>query len=288
VIASGVLPLVRLLDEAMRLARRLLRPVYPSAAVATVAGQVLVVVCQFVYTRQLEVGGCGAAVAFLGLMLVFVALTMLPYVAMGAAATAAAAGEEVSMARCWRFTVRGRTLGTLILAGLAVGLSYLCCFVPILYVAPMLAVTVPAMVAEGRVWGDALRRSAELTRFNPRRRLVGDGISRGFVVLLVTSLVSGLFSLPTQMPFQALILLRTFRDLGSEEAMAATMTDPTTLWLQVGGGVLGALAATLAGLFTSSALALLFFDLRRRREAPDLERGIAAIDGGRPAAEAAP
>lgn len=63
----------------------------------------------------------------------------------------------------------------------------------------------------------------------------------------------------------------------------ALLYDARWLWFQVPATLLGSLAQSAVVLYLSFGMALLYFDVRRRREGDDLE---AALDelGGRPPA----
>jgi hypothetical protein len=197
---------------------------------------------------------------------------------MTAAAVDVVAGRPVDLRRSWRFILRPRAIGTLLLAGLVIGVAAVCCFFPVFYVAPMLCLVLPAMVDEGRFGFAALARSTELTRYNPGRALIDNPITRAFLLFVFGWSLSALFSLPTQMPFVAVKMVLQFRNIGLEQASRFDPGDPLWLWLDVPGAVLGGLASAFAALFITMALALLFFDCRWRREGSDLEAAIEAVE----------
>jgi len=278
-VVAGPLPLRLLLDEAIRLGRRHWRDVYLPTAGVFVATSVVAVLAQFMLFRGLAGSQNVFAGCLAGLIaLPAVALGWLAQGAMTVAAVDVVAGRPVDLRRSWRFIVRPRVLGTLLLAGLAIGVSFLCCFFPALYVAPMLSLALPAMVEEGRFGFAALGRSAELTRYNPSRAFVDNAITRAFLLLVFGWFLSALFSMPTQMPFMAAKMVLQIRNVGLEEASGFDPGDPLWLWLDVPGAVLGGLASTLAALFITMALALLFFDCRWRREGSDLEAALEAVE----------
>ncbi|MFP3939930.1 MAG: hypothetical protein ACLF0P_06465 [Thermoanaerobaculia bacterium] len=218
------------------------------------------------------------------------AVSWLVYCAVGAAATDAVAGRPVAAWDRLRFVLRPGPLGTLLLSGVLVGISYLCCVVPVLYVAPLLSLTVPALVEEDRRGLDAVGRSANLIRYNPQRRFLANPLTKAFVLFLVTALISVLVSLVTTAPFQIAQQWSVLRDLGAAEAAAP---PEWTLWLQVPGAAVNAFVSTAVVLYATFGFALLFFDVRRRKEGLDLEAAVAELErersGGRePAGELGP
>ena len=277
--ATGPLPLRLLLDEAIRLGRRHWRDVGLPTSVVLVATSVAAVLAQFAFFRSLASSEAGIAGCLAGvIVLPAVAVGWLAQAAMTVAAVDVVAGRPVDLRRSWRFILRPRAIGTLLLTGLAIGVAAVCCFFPALYVAPMLCLVLPAMVDEGRFGFAALARSAELTRYNPGRAFVDNPITRAFLLFVFGWFLSALFSLPTQMPFMAVKMVLQFRNIGLEGATRFDPGDPVWLWLDVPGAVLGGLVSALAALFITMALALLFFDCRWRREGSDLEAAIEAVE----------
>lgn len=210
--------------------------------------------------------------AFVVSMLVYV----LAYVALAAAAVDAVAGRPVSLARSWRFCLRPTVLGTHFVAGVVVGVSFLLCCIPGFFVAPLLALLVPVMVEEGRVGLGAFSRTMELVRFQGRRGLSDSGWAQSFVVLFVGTVLSYAASAVTQGPFviaQQILLIR--------QAASGEAADPSAvvanLWLQVPAQVLGALVTVLVWAYWAFGLALLYFEIRRRKEAEDLEEAIDSL-----------
>lgn len=226
-------------------------------------------------------GSCAIVLMAFGSALV----AWLVYCTVGAAATDAVAGRRVAAWDRLRFVLRPGPLGTLVLTGVLAGISYLCCVVPVFYVAPLLSLTVPAMVEEHRRGLDALGRSANLIRYNPQRRFLANPLTKAFVLFLVTALLSVLVSFVTTAPFQIVQQWSVLRDLGAAEAAAPPQW---VLWLQVPGAAVNAFVSTAVVLYASFGFALLFFDVRRRKEGLDLEAAAVELererDGGRDSA----
>jgi hypothetical protein len=213
----------------------------------------------------------GCVVLMLLLALTWFVLGM-AFNALTVAAMDAVSGREVRMARAWGFVFRPPVFATLVLVGLLDTLS-VCAFVlPALYVVPLLSLTLPAMVDEGLVGFDALRRSAELVRFNPTGRLVHSPWLQVFLLLLVGAVLNYAANLVVQMPFvvvqQLLFLRETFSGPEAADAMRVA------LWLQLPASLLGALASAVTWLYSAFGICLLFRELRRRKEAPDLEEAV--------------
>jgi hypothetical protein len=82
------------------------------------------------------------------------------------------AGRPVDMKRAWRFALRPGVWGTLLLAFVAIVGSFFVCVLPMFYVAPLLAFTLPVMAEEGVFGFPALARSAALATHNPGGRWV--------------------------------------------------------------------------------------------------------------------
>lgn len=220
----------------------------------------------------------GTAVAVGGLSLLMLVVYGLAFAALTVAAVDAVASRPVSMGRAWAFVVRPRVFLGLFLLGLAYFGSAMMCFVPALYVVPLLAFVVPAMADEGLGPGAAFRRSIELMHWNPTRQVRSSPWLQAFLVLLVGFIINYAVTLVVQLPFliaqQVLMIRRTF------SGGVATVEDMApVLWLQVPSVVLGSVATAAAWLYTAFGLAVLFREARRRKEATDLEEAVAELTG---------
>ncbi|MBV8200884.1 MAG: hypothetical protein JOZ15_09710 [Acidobacteria bacterium] len=282
-------PFPLLLDEAMPWVRRHVRAIYPPIAVlAAVASAGLAA------AETLLLGARPAAVtdpwqslarlySLLAVSIPFTLAIGLLYAAMTVAAVDAVAGRTVDVGRALRFVIRPRILGTQLLVFLCVvGAAALCCFVPALYVWPLLAMALPAMAEEGVTGTAALRRSAQLTRHNPRRRWVTSPIVKVLALALVTWAMSALASTLLQLPVAAVQGVTLMRKVAAGEDVPSWMAGIG--WLQVPLRCLASLIVSTVSLYSSFALALLFFDLRARREGADLRQAIAGMTGAAPEA----
>jgi hypothetical protein len=285
---AAPLPFRQTLDEAVRQARRHFRRIYPWAAIPMAVMGGLVPLTQGLVFRDLfqSVGTdktpdpVRMAVGFGGfalVMLAFVAVSGLSYGAMFAAATDALSGREVSMRRSWSLMVRPRVIGTLLLASLAVMAGFLFCFLPGIYLGLVYAFTVPVIVAEARYGTAALSRSSELARYNPQRQFDADPRLHVFITVLVGTMLGYMINLVFQLPLIVLQQILVFRDVaGGQRSDPAEMMARLT-WLQVPTNMIGMLTNTAVHLYVCFGIALLFFDLKRRKEGLDLEAAIAAL-----------
>jgi hypothetical protein len=282
------LPFRQILDEAVRQARRHFRRIYPYVAIPAALAGGMVPLAQGVFFRDAfsgagsaphpEFGRMAAGMAVFGLvMFVYMTVYALAYGAMFAAATDAVAGREVSMRRAWALVVRPRVLGTLVLLTLAVGFGFLFCVLPGIYLALIYAFTVPVIVTESQLGTAALSRSSELARYNPQRKFDSDPRLHVFVTFLVGTMLGYMVNLFIQLPliaFQQFIVMRDVAG-GAKPDPGAIMARMA--WIQVPTTMLGVLTNTAVHLYVCFGVALIFFDLKRRKEGLDLEAAVARL-----------
>lgn len=127
-------------------------------------------------------------------------------------------------------------------------------------------VAIPAVVLEERTAGKSLRRSVELT----------EGYRwRVFLLMVCAVVITYAGSAIFQGPFMA-------------GAWLAGPGTTTAFWLTVMGAVLGAVAGMFSGPIMIIGLALVYFDLRIRKEALDLDLMLDDIDRKAPPIPAPP
>ena len=285
---APALPFRQILDEAVRQTRRHFRRIYPAAAIpmALVAGAIPISQALFFRTALAQKGpprGPEMARMFVGMgafatvMLAFVVVSVLSYGAMFAAATDALAGREVSMARAWRAMVRPRVLGTQLLVLLAVMVGSFFCILPGLYLGLLLTFTIPVMIEESRFGPSALGRSSELARYNPQRQFDADPRLHVFVTFMVGTMLGYVVSLLVQLPFIVVQQIVVLRDVAGGQRPDPAQVMTRLAWLQVPTQMLGMLTNTAVYLYVCFGLALVFFDVRRRKEGVDLEVAVAAL-----------
>jgi hypothetical protein len=278
------MPIVLLLDEGLRLTRAHIRVIFlpvalPVAVLATLAG-----VVQAVNVRSLFKGGTPSPTLFWTPQVFLVAillglLSAVAYVAGQVAALDLLAGRPVDMRRAWRFAMRPAVWATLLLSFLAILISFLFCVLPVFFVAPLLAFAVPVMVEESRFGVGALSRSAELALFNPSRRLMEHPIVKVLLLMVVSTLISYLAGLLVALPFQLPMFIDLLRGaLAGNQDITGVMAR--WIWLQVPAQFLSSLARTAIYIYTAFGMALLYADVRGRKEGIDLRPEIDALFPG--------
>ncbi len=277
----GPMPIVLLLDEGLRLTRAHIRAIFlpvalPVAVLATLAGAV-----QAVNVRSLFKGGTPSPTLFWTPQVVLVAILLglfsaVAYVAGQVAALDILAGRPVDMRRAWRFAMRPAVWATLLLSILAILVSFLFCVLPVFFVAPLLAFAVPVMVEEARFGVGALSRSAELALFNPSRRLMEHPIVKVLLLMVASTLISYLAGLLVALPFQLPMFIDLMRQaLAGNQDITSVMAR--WIWLQVPAQFLSSLARTAIYIYTAFGMALLYADVRGRKEGIDLWPEIDAL-----------
>jgi hypothetical protein len=286
-----------LLDEAARQTRVHFAALFPAAAVPLTLAYLALALGTIYWTRALTggddpgdflaiAGGCGT----MALALLVLGLAQsLTSGAVGAAAVDAVAGRPLRAAAGWRFALRPSVLLTLIGLGLLVGLGLMCCLVPGLLAVAYYGFAVPVMAEESVTLGGALRRSSQLASYNPQRRLFTSPKVKLLVLLFVGYVLSQAVSMLVQMPFVAAQQALLLRDLAAGGDHQDLALHSRWQWLQVPGTVLGGLAQAAVVVYLSLGTALLYFDVRGRRDGADLEAELDALltgPAGPPAEEA--
>jgi hypothetical protein len=273
------LSLSGILDGALRAARAHFRQLFvPVALPLALANGIFTVANQWASQRQ-AVGGPLVWTVFALSLAALLASKGLGSAVLTALAMHATAGRPARPARTWGWILRPRILGTVALAWLALAAGLSCCIVPGIYLGVLFGLAVPVMIEEQRFGIAALRRSAALMSYNPGRELASDPRVKGFVLSFVSWLLGYALTLLLQAPFLIVQQVLMFRELsGGGEA------DPTALaarlgWIQVPAAMFGTLGQTAAALYYGFGVALLYADVRRRREGSDLEAAILGISG---------
>lgn len=277
----GPMPIFLLLDEGLQLTRAHIRAIFlpvalPVAVFATLAG-----VVQAFSMQSLFKGGTPSPALFWTPQVLLVAallglLSAVAYVAGQVAALDLLAGRPVDMRRAWSFALRPSVWGTLLLSFLAILVSFLFCVLPVFFVAPLLAFAVPVMVEESRFGIGALSRSAELAVFNPSRKSMEHPIVKVLLLMVVSTLISYLAGLLVALPFQLPMFIDIFRKaLTGNQDITSVMAR--WIWLQIPAQFLSSLARTAIYIYTAFGMALLYADVRSRREGIDLRPEIDAL-----------
>jgi hypothetical protein len=283
----GPMPFFLLLDEAMRRTRPHLRAVLPSVALPVALLTTLLSSLQMLNARQnltqvdIVASLVNSLEVLVGSLLVGI-LTGVAYSAAQVAALDALMGRPVDMRRAWRFVLQARVWSALLLVGLALFVSAIACIVPVLYVAPLLSLVMPVMVVEEVFGVAALSRSAELTRFNPSRRLSESPILKILLLMVASTLIAYLAALPVDLPFQLPMVIDVLRRLVAGNLDMQALVS-RWIWLQVPAVFLGSLVRTAVYLYTAFGIGMLFFDVRGRKEGTDLREEIDALFPAPPA-----
>jgi hypothetical protein len=143
-----------------------------------------------------------------------------------------------------------------VLGGLMAFGGVLVAFLLSVWVALRYAVAVPAAVLEDQTATDSIQRSVDLTRGSLGRVFV-----LLFFTMVITYAVLGIF----QGPFEIAKYVA-----GPESA--------TAFWFELGGVVMGSIGGALTAPLMIVAFAVLYYDLRVRKEGLDLEMMIASLD----------
>jgi len=284
-ILARPLPLRVLIDEAIRQLRRNFSALFPAIAIPLA---LLSVPLTFVYFKRLSTlsssfvsfGSSESPVladvffAMGGIGLAFAGLMAAHYASWGACILAtmdAASGRPIDMTKSWLWLLRPRVIGTILLTMLCVVAGSLFCLVPGMYLAFLLSFVAPVMAEEGRYGVGALKRSAELLHFNVRRRLGDNPIVRAFLLAMVAWILASAVGMLVQMPFALAQQIFLFRRASAGEAPDPAALMEGMAWFQLPGAALSSLTNAALYLYINLGMALLFLDVRRRREGADLD-----------------
>jgi hypothetical protein len=291
------LPLRMLLDQAVAVSRRHFRSIYPAVAIPLALASGSFPIVQLVFMDSMMTGQgqrpdparmVPLVAAILVGALVLLVVYLLGHGALFIAAMDAAAGRAVQMRRAWRMIARPRIRATTLLSSLAFVAGLMCCILPGIYIGLLFSLVIPVMVEEGVTGSAALGRSADLIRYNPQKDIASDPRGKAFLIAFVGALMGYALAFLLQLPFiiaQQVYMLRGAAGGQSADPEAVMMV--ATLF-QVPSNMLGTLGQTAVQLYIAIGLALLYLDIRGRKEGFDLEAAIARLEGGPPAAGGPP
>jgi hypothetical protein len=216
--------------------------------------------------------GMGIAAVILGL-LVLVVWLIVHLFAQGATVIAVSElylGRTITISDSFR-RMRGEAgnlFGVIMLNGLATGAAFILLVIPGIYVMCRLAVCIPAALIENLGPRSSLERSFELTK---------DNAGRAFLIILLYFALSFAAGALFAAPFQFMMFL------------SAAKSHPETLrmWMaltQIGSTI----ATTLVTPVLTIASAILYYDLRVRKEAFDLQMMMNPLGGVTPIPSRAP
>jgi hypothetical protein len=261
-----------------------MKRMYPAVAFPVALAAAAIPVVQGFMMQGLPASGTsgprlpGAGFAGFGVVMVaYLLVYYLGYGALFAAAVDAVAQRPISMRRAWRLMLRPRILGTLLLLTLATILGLVLCVVPGIYLGLLFSLTIPVMVEESVFGVTALRRSAELTRYNPQRQMDADPRIKVFVIVMVGTLIGWVVGMLVQLPMIVIQQVMMLRDVAGGQRPDPARLMAKLMWLQVPSQILGMLTQTAIHLYICFGLALLFFDVKGRKEGLDLEAAVARL-----------
>ncbi|HKF42210.1 MAG TPA: hypothetical protein VKG01_03845 [Thermoanaerobaculia bacterium] len=287
---ASTMPFRILVDEAMKLTRRHFRWIYFPVAIPVSLLFAALTVVQLAWMRGIQsalttrsvlamAGGCG------GVLLAFFVLVVaqsLAYTALAFACTGAVERGRVGMKESWRFVLQLRVMGTLVLVWIALGVSFLFFFFPAIYVGLILSLVTQVMAAE-KVFGfAAMRRSSQLVRYNPQRRFLANPKVKIFALFVIAMVISYVVRIVVELPFAVFQGYSAAREVAGRGQVDSAAWMSRMMWTQVPSSILSSLVTTAVGVYTSFGLALLYFDIRRRKEGMDLEAEIDRMSGGPP------
>ena len=280
------LPFRLLLDEAVRQSRRHFRRIYPAVAIPLALASGLVPLSQWLMFRTMTAAGrsgptAGAMIrgvaGFWLVMMLYLAVYWLGYLVLFGSAVDALAQRPLSMGFEWRRVLRPAIFGTLLLSTVVTGLGFVACILPGIYLGLLFSLTLPVVVDDGLLGTAAMRRSAELTRYNPQRALDADPRFKVFVIVFVGTLLGYVIGTVVQLPMIVVQQLMMLRETAGGRQTAPDVLMAKLTWLQVPSQILAMLTSTAVHLYVCFGLALLYVDVKRRREGVDLEAAVARL-----------
>jgi uncharacterized membrane protein len=158
--------------------------------------------------------------------------------------------------------VRGkvlRTIGVIFLAGLIVGLGFIALIIPGIILMCRTAVAVPAAMLEDKYAGEALSRSMALTKGYAMQM---------FLIFLLTWVLAVVAMVVFQYPFMLLTAMETAKQHAVPFAYLMLQQLATFI------------SSVLVGPIATIAFSLMYYNLRVRKEAFDLQHLIASLPAG--------
>jgi hypothetical protein len=153
----------------------------------------------------------------------------------------------------------------------------MCCILPGVYVTLILCLTLPVIVDEGLGGTRALGRSRALMEYNPQRDFGSDPRLKAFLILLAGVLLGYVLSFVVQLPTIVIQQVVVMRGIASGQRTDPASLAASLIWLHVPTTMISVLIQIAVRLYVSFGIALLFIDVRRRKEGLDLEGAIASL-----------
>lgn len=216
--------------------------------------------------------GMGVAAVILGILVLIVWLIVHLF-AQGATVIAVSElylGRTITISESFR-RMRGEVgnlFGVILLNGLATGAAFILLIIPGIYVMCRLVVCIPAALIEDLGPRTSLDRSFELTK---------DNAGRAFLIILLYFALSFAAGALFAAPFQFMMVL----------SAAKSHPEAMRMWMaltQIGSTI----ATTLVTPVLTIASAILYYDLRVRKEAFDLQMMMNPLGGASPVPSSVP
>jgi hypothetical protein len=216
--------------------------------------------------------GMGVAAVILGILVLIVWLIVHLF-AQGATVIAVSElylGRTITISESFR-RMRGEVgnlFGVILLNGLATGAAFILLIIPGIYVMCRLVVCIPAALIENLGPRTSLDRSFELTK---------DNAGRAFLIILLYFALSFAAGALFAAPFQFMMVL----------SAAKSHPEAMRMWMaltQIGSTI----ATTLVTPVLTIASAILYYDLRVRKEAFDLQMMMNPLGGASPVPSSVP
>jgi hypothetical protein len=224
----------------------------------------------------------GFSLVFVGVMLLAGVVGTVGYGALAHMAVGLAASRETAPADSWRAGLRFRVWGTLMLQGMGVGVGLLFCLLPGMYFGLAWALALPVVFEEPAfAHSAALSRSHELSRFNPAGGLGNDPRFRIFLIFVVTLATTYLLVGLAQLPLIVAVAVETARNIA--DGRRQDQLSSFVQWLQVPTSIVTSFIQATMTLLGNLGTAVVYFDIRGRQEAKDLDSAIDALDAARDA-----
>jgi hypothetical protein len=296
--ALDTIPFAVLIDEAWRSTRAWARAILLPAAAMLAPGVLAMHVGLGLWNLSMVgLGGagfdfgafCGTfAIWIVGMLLVSLYLLAV-YGCVMVATVRAVGGESPALGPCLRFYLRPRVWGTDLLAWLLMGLGFIACFLPGLFLMAAWALRRAVMVREGLFGWPALTRSWQLLAHNPSGRVLRHPVLKVLLLFLLSMVLAYAVSLLVQMPAAIASQLMMVRSMSRGEQVDPQALVRATLWMTIPAGVIASLAQLAVTLYVDFATSHLYYDQVRRKEGADLSSALDRLLGsGAPPSPPAP
>lgn len=288
------IPFRVLIDEAMKLTRRYFRVMYLPVAIPLAVLTGAIVVAESIWLQEIASGGVASPFSTGGCLVMWASILVsmivhgLTSALLTSAATDGAANRPVDMRSKWSFVLQPSVLGTLLLTFLAILAGFVALLVPGIFLIFGLSFVVPVMAVESLRGTAAMGRSWRLVRYNPHKRFLDNPASKIFLLFLIGFLISYTVAFLIQLPLTIMSGLAMARNISSGASPNMRDVYASMRWTQAISAILSSLVSTAVSVYTSFGVALLYYDVVRRKEGTDLAAALDARFGAPPAVDYGP